>query len=109
MAPIHAQLAMRTHLAGCAACAEEARSLLCYVAEQDGLNPEPALQRLENEPACGERLLPAPVRVQRPLPGASVHWEVISVIGFTTGCEVVALRLGDHDVVDARFAATPDT
>jgi hypothetical protein len=43
--------AMRTHLAGCAACAEEARSLLCYVAEQDGLNPEPALQRLENDPA----------------------------------------------------------
>jgi hypothetical protein len=47
----HDQLAMRTHLAGCAACAEEARSLLCYVAEQDGLNPEPALQRLENDPA----------------------------------------------------------
>jgi len=49
--PDHDQLAMRTHLAGCAACAEEARSLLCYVAEQDGLNPEPALQRLENDPA----------------------------------------------------------
>ncbi len=47
----HDHLAMRTHLAGCAACAEEARSLLCYVAEQDGLNPEPALQRLENDPA----------------------------------------------------------
>jgi hypothetical protein len=51
MAPIHAQLAMRTHLAGCAACADEARSLLCHVSEQDGLSPEPALRRLKNEPA----------------------------------------------------------
>lgn len=40
--------AMRTHLAGCAACAEEARSLICFVAEQDGLDTEPALQRLED-------------------------------------------------------------
>lgn len=39
--------ALRVHLAGCAACAEEARSLICLVAEQDGLSPAPALQRLE--------------------------------------------------------------
>ena len=41
--------AMRTHLAGCAACAEEARSLVRLVAEQDGLDPAPALRRLEDE------------------------------------------------------------
>ena len=43
--------ALRTHLAGCAACAEEARSLICLVAEQDGLDPQPALRRLEDDPA----------------------------------------------------------
>ena len=42
--------AMRTHLAGCAACAEEARSLVWLVAEQDGLDPAPALRRLEDDP-----------------------------------------------------------
>jgi hypothetical protein len=41
--------AMRTHLAGCAACAEEARSLIQLVAEQDGLDPAPALHRLEDD------------------------------------------------------------
>jgi len=40
---------MRTHLAGCAACAEEARSLTSFVAEQDGLDPAPALRRLEDD------------------------------------------------------------
>ena len=48
--PEHDLPAMRTHLAGCAACAEEARSLVCIVAEQDGLDPEPALRRLEDDP-----------------------------------------------------------
>jgi hypothetical protein len=43
------QPAMRTHLAGCAACAEEARSLIGLVAEQDGLNPALALRRLEGD------------------------------------------------------------
>ena len=42
--------AMRTHLAGCAACAEEARSLVVFVAEQDGRDPAPALRRLEAGP-----------------------------------------------------------
>jgi hypothetical protein len=40
---------MRTHLAGCAACAEEARSLIRLVAEQDGLNPALALRRLDGD------------------------------------------------------------
>ena len=48
--PDHHQPAMRTHLAGCAACAEEARSLIVLVAEQDGLDPAPALRRLQDEP-----------------------------------------------------------
>ena len=48
--PDHDQPAMRTHLAGCAACAEEARSLILLVAEQDGLDPAPALRRLEDDP-----------------------------------------------------------
>ena len=48
--PDHHQLAMRTHLTGCAACAEEARSLILLVAEQDGLDPSPALRRLQDEP-----------------------------------------------------------
>ena len=42
--------AMRTHLAGCAACAEEAQSLLCLVAKQDGFDPAPTLRRLEDDP-----------------------------------------------------------
>jgi len=42
--------AMRTHLAGCVACAEEARSLVLLVAEQDGIDPEPALRALEDDP-----------------------------------------------------------
>jgi hypothetical protein len=45
------QPAMRTHLAGCAACAEEARSLIMFVAEQDGLDPAPALRRIQDDPA----------------------------------------------------------
>jgi hypothetical protein len=40
---------MRTHLAGCAACAEEARSLIGFVAQQDGTDPGPALRRLEDD------------------------------------------------------------
>ena len=42
--------AMRTHLTGCAACAEEARSLVVFVAAQDGRDPAPALRRLEGDP-----------------------------------------------------------
>jgi len=42
--------AMRRHLAGCAACAEEARSLIDLVAEQDDLDPTPAMRRLEDDP-----------------------------------------------------------
>jgi len=38
--------AMDVHLRGCAACAEEARSLLLLVADQDGIDPEPASRRL---------------------------------------------------------------
>ena len=48
--PNHDQPAMRTHLAGCAACAEEAQSLLCLVAKQDGFDPAPTLRRLEDDP-----------------------------------------------------------
>ena len=40
--------AMRTHPAGCAACAEEAKSLICLVAEQEGISPAPALRRLQD-------------------------------------------------------------
>jgi hypothetical protein len=40
---------MRTHLRGCAACAEEAASLIAFVAEQDGLDPTTALLRLEDQ------------------------------------------------------------
>lgn len=40
--------ALRVHLAGCAACAEEAESLLLLVAEQDGVDPAPALARLRD-------------------------------------------------------------
>jgi hypothetical protein len=39
--------AMAVHLAGCAACAEEAQSLLLFVAGQDGTDPAPALRRLQ--------------------------------------------------------------
>ncbi|WP_427006638.1 hypothetical protein [Pseudarthrobacter sp. H2] len=38
--------AMRAHLIGCAACREEARSLLLLVAEDEGLDPGPGLRRL---------------------------------------------------------------
>ena len=38
--------AMAVHLAGCAACAEEAESLLLLVAGQDGVDPAAALRRL---------------------------------------------------------------
>ena len=47
--PDHDLPAMRTHLAGCTACAEEARSLIMLVAEQDGLDPASAGRRLETE------------------------------------------------------------
>ena len=48
--PDHDMRAMRTHLSGCAACAEEARSLVELVAEQDGLDPAAARRRLEERP-----------------------------------------------------------
>ena len=48
--PDHDLPAMRTHLTGCAACAEEARSLISLVAEQDGVDPGPALESLEDDP-----------------------------------------------------------
>ena len=48
--PDHDLPAMRTHLAGCAACAEEARSLILLVAEQDGLDAA-ALLRIQDDPA----------------------------------------------------------
>jgi hypothetical protein len=38
--------AMRVHLRGCPACAEEASTLLVLAAEDLGLDPEPALARL---------------------------------------------------------------
>jgi hypothetical protein len=41
---------MRTHLAGCAACAGEACSLIRLVAEQDRLDPAAALRRIEDDP-----------------------------------------------------------
>lgn len=44
--PEHDMPAMRIHLAGCAACAEEARSLIEIVAAQDGLDLAPAVRRL---------------------------------------------------------------
>ncbi|WP_411286061.1 hypothetical protein [Lapillicoccus sp.] len=47
--PDHDLPAMRTHLAGCTACAEEARSLIMLVAEQDGLDPASAGRRLGAE------------------------------------------------------------
>ena len=41
--------AMRAHLAGCAACAEEAVSLLLLAAAERGVDPGPALQRLAGQ------------------------------------------------------------
>jgi hypothetical protein len=38
--------AMRAHLAGCPACSEEAESLLRLLAEDAGIDPEPALRGL---------------------------------------------------------------
>ncbi|PVU82584.1 hypothetical protein DDP54_05750 [Cellulomonas sp. WB94] len=49
--PSHDHPAMRIHLAGCAACAEEARSLMWLVAEERGLDPAPALRHLGDGPA----------------------------------------------------------
>ena len=43
--------AMRTHLAGCAACAEEALSLILLAAEQDCLDAATALLRIQDDPA----------------------------------------------------------
>ena len=48
--PDHDMPAMRTHLAGCSACAEEARSLILFVAEQGGIDPQPALRRIQDDP-----------------------------------------------------------
>jgi hypothetical protein len=48
--PDHDLAPMRTHLTGCVACAEEARSLIALVAEQDGIDPTPALSRLQDDP-----------------------------------------------------------
>jgi hypothetical protein len=39
--PDHDQPAMRVHLAGCAACAEEARSLIELLAAEDGVDLTP--------------------------------------------------------------------
>jgi hypothetical protein len=47
--------AMAVHLAGCAACAEEAESLLLFVAAQDGVDPAPALRRLAAADRPGEK------------------------------------------------------
>jgi hypothetical protein len=49
VADVAEMVPMRTHLTGCAACAEEAASLIAFVAEQDGLDPRPALRRLEDQ------------------------------------------------------------
>jgi hypothetical protein len=38
--------AMPAHLAGCSACAEEATTLLLLAAEEAGVDPAPALERL---------------------------------------------------------------
>lgn len=40
---------MRAHLAGCAACSEEAVSLLLLVAQDRGLDPAPALRSLADD------------------------------------------------------------
>jgi hypothetical protein len=39
-------LAMRVHVAGCPACAEELESLVQLVADENGLDAAPALRRL---------------------------------------------------------------
>lgn len=39
---------MRVHLAGCAACDEEARSLLLLLADENGVDPDPLLPLLES-------------------------------------------------------------
>lgn len=44
--PAYDDPAMRTHLAGCPACAEEARSLIRLVALEDGVDPHRALEGL---------------------------------------------------------------
>ncbi|HVQ92329.1 MAG TPA: hypothetical protein VMU51_14940 [Mycobacteriales bacterium] len=41
---------LAVHLAGCPACAEEAESLLLLVADQDGVDPAPALRQLPGRP-----------------------------------------------------------
>jgi hypothetical protein len=46
--PRHNDPAMRAHLTGCAACAEETASLLLLAAQDAGVDPEPALRRLGN-------------------------------------------------------------
>lgn len=40
---------MEAHLAGCAACREEAESLLVLVASEQRVDPAPALRRLTGE------------------------------------------------------------
>ena len=44
--PMAAMAAMRAHLRGCPACAEEARTLLVLAAQDAGVDPAPALERL---------------------------------------------------------------
>lgn len=46
--PMQGDPAMRSHLAGCPACADEARSLIRLVAEQDGTDPSDALGSLDD-------------------------------------------------------------
>ncbi|WP_427015521.1 hypothetical protein ACQCSX_11880 [Pseudarthrobacter sp. P1] len=43
----HANPGLRAHLSGCSACYEEARSLLLLAAEDDGVDPDGALRRLD--------------------------------------------------------------
>lgn len=40
--------AMPAHLAGCSACSEEATTLVLLAAEDAGIDPAPALQRLHS-------------------------------------------------------------
>ena len=47
--PRAAAPAMDAHLIGCAACAEEAESLLLLAAEDAGVDPAAALRRLHGE------------------------------------------------------------
>jgi hypothetical protein len=45
--PVHAELAaMPAHLSGCAACAEEATTVLLLAAGEEGIDPADALHRL---------------------------------------------------------------